>query len=91
MQQRYSEGYLSYRGRSPCLSKRKEKSAEVIVVGGNEPLERTEVSFSKRMARRSVLSWKMGWKNTFFIQLNNTLFPFGKCFIQQEKWEKSPG
>lgn len=32
MRQRYSEGYLSYQGRSPCLFKLKEKSAEVIVV-----------------------------------------------------------
>ena len=31
------EGNLSYRGRSPCLFKLKEKSAEVIVVVGNEP------------------------------------------------------
>jgi len=44
MQQRYSEGYLSYRGRSLLFFQMKEKSAEVIVVVGNEPLERTEVS-----------------------------------------------
>jgi hypothetical protein len=44
MQQRYSEGYSSYRGRSSAFFKTKKKSAEVIVVVGNEPLERTEVS-----------------------------------------------
>ena len=44
MRQRYSEGYLSYRGRSSAFFKTKKKSAEVIVVVGNEPLERTEVS-----------------------------------------------
>jgi hypothetical protein len=46
MQQRYSEGYLSYRGRSPKFIQAKEKSAEIIVVASNEPLERTEVSQS---------------------------------------------
>ena len=46
MQQRYSEGYLSYQGRSSSFFKTKKKSAEVIVVAGNEPLERTEVSQS---------------------------------------------
>ena len=44
MQQRYSEGYSSYRGRSSSFFKTKKKSAEVIVAVGNEPLERTEVS-----------------------------------------------
>jgi hypothetical protein len=46
MQQGYSEGYSSYRGRSLGFIQAKEKSAEIIVAVGNEPLERTEASQS---------------------------------------------
>src|SRR4051794_31951674 len=46
MQQRECEGYSSYQVRSPCLFRPKEKSAEVMVVGGLEPSERMEASQS---------------------------------------------
>jgi hypothetical protein len=36
------ESYLSYWGRSSCLSKQRKKSAEVIVVVGNEPCPREQ-------------------------------------------------
>ena len=39
------EGYLTYRGRSSCPRVgQAKKSAEVIVVSGNEPMERLEDS-----------------------------------------------
>jgi len=47
MQQRYSEGYSSYQGRSSQPIQAKKKSAEVIVVTSNEPCpygEKMEVS-----------------------------------------------
>ena|SRR5690349_18427953 len=47
----YRQAGLSYRGRSPCLSKPKEKSAEVIVVADTScalTIDNTEVSPKQR-------------------------------------------
>ena len=44
MPQELEEGIYSYLGRSPDVVNIEEKSAEVVVVGSDEPMERSEDS-----------------------------------------------
>ena len=60
MQQALTEGYLSYRGRSSGLSKLRKKSAEVIVVVGNEPcLYRNNMEVSQSNEGPNVKSFQI--------------------------------
>jgi len=60
---------VSYLGRSPDVGNIKEKSAEVIVVGSNEPMERSEDSPANEGPNVKLLEIRQGGSNFEFASL----------------------
>ena len=69
MPQESDEGICFYLGRSPDVANIKEKSAEVIVIGSHEPMERSEDSQTNEGPNVKLIEMLQGGLNFEFTSL----------------------